>query len=72
MRQVQFWKLQAWFLVMPMLLVLLLAIVGKLDRQRHAFGGDDLAALAPGAFEEIGGAVVRKSHWRKPRPAREK
>jgi len=25
MRQVQCWKLQAWFLVMPMLLVLLLA-----------------------------------------------
>ena len=51
-----------------------LAVVGKLDRDRNPLRGDDLAPLAPAAFEEFRSALMRRSalvgqrHGRRPRP----
>jgi len=45
------------------------AVVGKLDGQRDALGRHDLPALAPGAFQKIGRAIMRERHRRCPLPA---
>ena len=42
-----------------------LAMIGKLDRHRNPFRGDDLAPLAPPAFEEFRRALVGQRHRRR-------